>query len=63
VTQVSSVEDSKNCDTICNENDYANISSTVKNPTKFVYNIDKVDIENIYELVENTVKLSGAIKK
>jgi hypothetical protein len=62
VTQVSSVEDSKNCDTICNENCYTNISSTGKNPTKYLYNIDKVDSENIYELVKNTIKLSGVIK-
>jgi len=62
VTQVSTGKDSKNCDTICNENYNTNISSAVKNPTKCLYNIDKVDSENIYELVENTIKFSGVIK-
>jgi len=54
--------DSKNSNTIRNDNYFTNISSAVENATTFLYSVDNFDSENVYDLVENTITLSGAIK-
>jgi len=54
--------DNFNLDLVEKKNVCSNIFGNVKNSTNLLYNVDKVDSENIYEEVENTIKLSGVIQ-